>query len=161
MKSALYPGTFDPITNGHLDLIRRSLALFDKLYVAVLRNPLKDTLFSVEERLVLIRHCVSDLERIEVRQFEGLTVAFAQKLGVTALVRGVRLFSDFEYEFQMALTNRKLAAEIETIFLMPSEKYSYVSSSLVKDIVRHGGDISCFVPSFVEGALKEKFGRSG
>jgi len=156
MRTALYPGTFDPITNGHLDLIKRASRIFDHLVVAVADNPAKETLLTREERVSLLKASVKGLKNVEVRHFSGLTVEYARKLKVTAIIRGLRVFSDFEYEFQMALMNRKLVPEVETVFLVPSEQYTYVSSSLIKDIATFGGNISGFVPPPVAKKLKEK-----
>ncbi len=156
MRTALYPGTFDPITNGHLDLIKRASRIFDHLVVAVADNPAKETLLSGEERVSLLKASVKGLKNVEVRHFSGLTVEYARKLKVTAIIRGLRVFSDFEYEFQMALMNRKLVPEVETVFLVPSEQNTYVSSSLIKDIATFGGNISGFVPPPVARKLKEK-----
>jgi pantetheine-phosphate adenylyltransferase len=156
MRTALYPGTFDPITNGHLDLIKRASRIFDHLVVAVADNPAKETLLTREERVSLLKASVKGLKNVEVRHFSGLTVEYARKLKVTAIIRGLRVFSDFEYEFQMALMNRKLVPEVETVFLVPSEQYTYVSSSLIKDIATFGGNISGFVPPPVARKLKEK-----
>jgi pantetheine-phosphate adenylyltransferase len=159
MKKALYPGTFDPITNGHLDLIERALALFDGLVVAVAENPGKKPLFSLAERRELLGQALAGKPKVEIVSFGGLTAQLAQEQNVTAIVRGLRAVSDFEYEFQIALMNRKLAPEVETVFLMPSEKYTYLSSTVIKDVFRHGGDVSPFVPTPVLGALKLKFGK--
>ncbi|MBD3169869.1 MAG: pantetheine-phosphate adenylyltransferase [candidate division Zixibacteria bacterium] len=156
-KTALYPGSFDPITKGHIDIIKRALDIFDNLIIAVAANPAKDTLFSSSERVKLIRGALGDDERITVTHFTGLTSTFAQKSGVNAIIRGLRMVSDFEYEFQMALMNRKLVPEADTVFLMPSEQYTYLSSSLVKDISRYQGKIECFVPPNVAEALRKKF----
>jgi len=156
MRTALYPGTFDPITNGHLDLIERASRIFDHLVVAVADNPAKETLLSREERVSLLEASVKKLKNVEVKHFSGLTVEYARKLKVTAIIRGLRVFSDFEYEFQMALMNRKLVPEVETVFLVPSEQNTYVSSSLIKDIATFGGNISGFVPPPVAKKLKEK-----
>jgi len=157
MRTALYPGTFDPITNGHLDLIKRASRIFDHLVVAVADNPAKETLLTREERITLLSDSVEGLNNVEVKHFSGLTVEYARKLKVTAIIRGLRVFSDFEYEFQMALMNRKLVPEVETVFLVPSEQYTYLSSSLIKDIARFRGDISGFVPPPVAKKLTEKF----
>jgi len=160
MKIAIYPGSFDPITNGHLDLIQRALQLFDRLVVAIADNPDKKPLFSTEERLEMVKTTVKDLKRVKVVPFTGLLADLAKELKACALIRGVRAVSDFEFEFQLALMNRKLAPKTETVFLIPSEKYTYLSSNLIKDIARFNGDISCFVPKIVEKRLKEKFGFS-
>ncbi len=156
-KAALYPGSFDPITNGHLDIIKRALNIFDYLVIAVAVNTDKKTLFTKEERIELITGAVRDLDGVEVTSFTGLTAEFAKSKGVKAIVRGLRMVSDFEYEFQMALMNRKLMPEADTIFLMPSEKYTYLSSSLIKDIGKYNGKIECFLPPNVVEALGKKF----
>lgn len=158
MKKAIYPGTFDPVTVGHLDVIRRAAKLCDRLVVAVAASSRKNTWFSLEERVALLRAAVKGIQNVEVTQFDGLLVNFARKQKANVLVRGLRAFSDFEYEFQMALSNRKLAPDIETMFLMTSEAHSYVSSTTVKEIWTLGGDISGFVPKNVEQALKNKNG---
>ncbi len=158
MKSrALYPGTFDPVTLGHVDIARRAARLFDELIVAVADNPEKQTLFTVKERVGLLKESLRDIDHISITSFDGLTARFAKSVGAVAIIRGLRAISDFEFEFQMAMMNRKIEPEIEAVYLMPKDKYSYISSSLVKDIAKRGGDISCFVPPVVEGALKEKF----
>lgn len=159
MKKALYPGTFDPITNGHLDLIERALALFDDLIIAVAENPQKKPLFSLTERKELLKKVLFTFQRVEIIGFEGLTAQLAKEKGVTAIVRGLRAVSDFEYEFQIALMNRRLAPQVETVFLMPSEKYTYLSSTVIKDVFSHGGDVSGLVPQAVLEALKGKFGN--
>jgi pantetheine-phosphate adenylyltransferase len=156
MQKAIYPGTFDPVTVGHLDVIRRAARMCDRLVVAVAVSSRKNTWFSLEERVALIREAVKGIKNVEVTSFDGLLVNFARKQKAKVLVRGLRAFSDFEYEFQMALSNRKLAPDIETMFLMTSEAHSYVSSTTVKEIWRLGGDISGFVPKNVEKALKSK-----
>jgi len=158
-KAALYPGSFDPITNGHLDIIQRALQIFDFLIIGVAANPEKHTLFTDSERMAMLAEAVDGLDRIEVTSFTGLTTAFAKERGVRAIIRGLRMVSDFEFEFQMALMNHKLMPEADTVFLMPSERYTYLSSSLIKDIARHQGQIDCFVPSNVSKALKGKFAR--
>jgi pantetheine-phosphate adenylyltransferase len=160
MKIAIYPGSFDPITNGHLDLIQRALLLFDRLVIAIADNPDKKPLFSAEERLEMVKSTVKDLKRVKVVLFTGLLADLAKELEVSAFIRGVRAVSDFEFEFQLALMNRKLAPKTETVFLIPSEKYTYLSSNLIKDIARFNGEINRFVPKIVEKKLKEKFGFS-
>ncbi len=156
MKTAIYPGTFDPITNGHVDVARRAAALFDKVIVCVAVNTLKTPLFSGEERMRMIREAVKDIKNIEVEEFEGLLVDYARKKNAHAIVRGLRAVSDFEYEFQMALTNRKLCSEVDTVFLMPHENYTYLNSTIVREIARFGGDVSEFVPSHVRAELIAK-----
>ena len=155
----IYPGTFDPVTNGHIDLIRRALGIFDEVLVAVAdAGSDKNPLFSTRERVDFLKRATHDLgSRVTVESFDGLVVNFAQKKGAGTMIRGVRMFSDFEYEFQMALTNRKLNKEIETMFLMPHESYSYLSSRMIKEIARLSGDIRPFVPQYVEKALKSKY----
>lgn len=157
MRRAIYPGSFDPITNGHLDVIERAARLFDEVIVAVAVNSKKSGLFTTAERIALIEDVTSGNDRIRVTNFDGLLVDFASQQGASALVRGLRAISDFEYEFQMALMNRKLRPEIETIFLMPREEFTYVSSSIAKEIARLGGDISSLVPDTVGEALNSKF----
>ena len=160
MKIAIYPGSFDPITNGHLDLIQRGLLLFDELVVAIADNPNKEPLFPGAERLEIVKETVKDEKRVEVLLFTGLLANLAKERKACAIIRGVRAVSDFEFEFQLALMNRKLAPHAETVFLIPSEKYTYLSSNLIKDIARFDGDIACFVPEIVNRKLKEKFGFS-
>lgn len=157
MKKALYPGTFDPITNGHLDLVERALALFDGLIVAVAENPQKKPLFGIAERVELLKKALTGFPNVEIISFGGLTAQLAKERSVTAIVRGLRAVSDFEYEFQIALMNRRLAPQVETVFLMPSEKYTYLSSTVIKDVFSHGGDISGLVPQPVLEALNSKF----
>jgi len=156
---AVYPGSFDPLTNGHLDLIERSLRIFDELIVAVVTNPAKSALFTDTERMEMIREATRSFRHIEIMVFEGLLVDFVRKVGAGAIVRGLRAVSDFEYEFQMALMNRKLREEVETVFLMPHEAYSYISSRLIKEVAGYGGSVTGLVPPGVERRLTEKFGR--
>ncbi|MGC8594791.1 MAG: pantetheine-phosphate adenylyltransferase [Candidatus Kryptoniota bacterium] len=155
MRIAIYPGTFDPVTNGHIDVINRASRLFDKVIVCVAVNTSKAPLFTGEERAEMIRDAVSDLNNVEVEEFDGLLVEFARKKKAIAIVRGLRAVSDFEYEFQMALTNRKLDEEVDTVFLMPHEKYTYLNSTIVREIASFGGDVSQFVPAMVERKLRE------
>lgn len=154
--SAIYPGSFDPPTNGHLDLIERGSKIFDELIVAILRNPEKDPLFSLGERRRMLEIMTSDFRNVRVDTFDGLTVDYAIRIGANAVLRGIRALSDYEYELQMALMNRKLQPELETVFMMPAEQYSYVSSRLVREIANLGGSIQGLVPEMVEQRLKEK-----
>lgn len=158
MRIAIYPGSFDPVTNGHLDLIKRAFNLFDKLIVAIADNPEKKYLFTTKEREKMVKGTLKEGEKVEVLVFSGLLADLAKKTNAVAIIRGLRAVSDFEFEFQMALMNRNLAPQTETLFLMPSEKFTYLSSSLIKDIARFDGKISEFVPQVVEKALKKKFG---
>jgi pantetheine-phosphate adenylyltransferase len=158
MKKAIYAGTFDPITNGHLDLIQRAADLFDEIIVAVSSRPNKATLFSAGDRLKMVQESIRGLKGVKTKLFSGLLADFVSKTKAVAIIRGLRAVSDFEYEFQMALMNRKLAPGTETIFLMPSEKYTYLSSTLIKEIARNKGEISRFVPEIVAKKLKKKFG---
>jgi len=157
-RIGIYPGSFDPITRGHEDLITRSLAFVDRVVVAVAVNVAKQPLFTQDERLRLIRETVND-SRVEAKAFDGLLVDFAKKVGATVIVRGLRAVSDFEYEFQMALMNRNLAPAIETVFLVPAFDLTYLSSSLVREVARFGGDVSALVHPAVQQALKQKYGR--
>ncbi|HEV2671476.1 MAG TPA: pantetheine-phosphate adenylyltransferase [Gemmatimonadales bacterium] len=157
-RIAVYPGSFDPITKGHEDLIRRSLEFVDRLIVAVAVNVAKQPLFSLEERVALIRAAVTDA-RVDVQSFDGLLAEFATTVGAAVIVRGLRAVSDFEYEFQMALMNRNLAPKIETVFLVPAFDLTYLSSSLVREVARFGGDVSSLVHPAVQKALKRKFAK--
>lgn len=156
-QKAIYPGSFDPVTYGHLDIIKRALNIFEEVVVAVASNPGKKPLFSLKERVKMIKQATRDLDRVIVEDFNDLVVEYAHRKKIRVIIRGVRMISDFEYEFQMALTNRKLAPDIETIYLMPSESYSYISSKLLKEAAGLGADISHFVPKFIDSALKAKF----
>ncbi len=156
MVSALYPGSFDPVTRGHLDLIERALPLFDHLTVAVAINSSKTPTFTPDERVAMLREVLPHPARVTVTTFRGLVVDFCKAQGIGAILRGVRTVSDFEFEYQMALTNRHLAPGIETVFVMPSVQYSYVSSSLIREIVRNGGDVAHFLPQQVEQRLRER-----
>ncbi len=155
-KVAIYPGSFDPITNGHIDIIKRASLMFDKVIVAVAQNKNKKPLFSEQERVEMIRDSIVEIPHVSVDSFQGLLVKYAQETGSIAIIRGLRAVSDFEYEFQMALMNRKLAKDIITVFLMPHERYSYLNSSIVKELVMLDGDIDCFVPVHVKEKLLEK-----
>ena len=155
-KIAVYPGTFDPITYGHIDLIKRASRIFDKVIVAVAHNQPKGTLFSVGERVAMLKDVVKGMENVAVDDFDGLVVDYVKKQGSCVMIRGLRMLSDFEYEFQMALTNRKLVSDIETIFMMPHEEYSYVSSKLIKEAAMFGADLTKFVPKACAEALKSK-----
>jgi pantetheine-phosphate adenylyltransferase len=157
MRIAVYPGSFDPITNGHLDVIERALSLFDRVIITIAVNSAKAPLFSTNERIALIREAVHTLPDVEVDVFSGLIVDYARQRGAVALVRGLRAVSDFEYEFQMALMNRKLAGDLATVFLMPHERFTYLNSSIIRELSRHHTDVSEFVPPAVARALKEKF----
>jgi pantetheine-phosphate adenylyltransferase len=156
MKVAVYPGTFDPITNGHIDIIQRAATLFDRVIVAVATNPQKKPLFSVEERMDMIAEVTKNLPQVEIDHIEGLMVDYAIKKRAHAIIRGLRAISDFEYEFQMALVNRKLSEELVTVFLMPRENYTYLNSSIVKEVAHFGGNIKCFVPEYVRQKIQAK-----
>ncbi len=156
-KKAIYAGTFDPMTLGHLDVLERAVRIFPELIVAVAAVTGKNTLFSQEERVGLVRASVAGFPNIAVQPFEGLLVDFARSQNISVIIRGLRAFSDFEYEFQMALTNRRLAPDIETLFLMPKQDYSFLSSTNIRQVASLGGDVTTFVPAAVEAALKRKF----
>lgn len=158
MKTAVYPGTFDPITNGHSDIIARASVLFDRVVVAVAGNPGKQPVFGLEERVKLARKVLADLENVEVMEFDTLLVDFAREIGANVILRGLRAVSDFEYEFQLAGMNRRLAPDLETMFLTPAEQYTYISSSLVREISALGGDVKDFVHPVVAVALQKKAG---
>jgi pantetheine-phosphate adenylyltransferase len=155
-QKALYPGTFDPPTNGHVDLIQRGAKLFDHLTVAVLNNPGKDPLFTVEERVEMLKEVTAGIGNVSVATFDGLMVEFARQQGASAVLRGIRAISDYEHEFQMALMNRRLAPEVETVFLQPAGRYSFVSSRMVKEVFSFGGDVSSLVPPNVLKRLKRR-----
>lgn len=157
MRTAIYPGTFDPITYGHIDIIKRATTLFDKVIIAVATNPSKSPLFSVEERVDIIKHVIIGIENIEVDSFNDLLVNYALKKKAIAVIRGLRAISDFEYEFQMALMNRKLNRDVQTVFLMTGLRWIFTSSSIIKEAVQFGGDIESMVPAVVYAALKEKY----
>jgi len=157
IKKAVYPGSFDPITNGHVDIIQRGLRIFDKIIVAVLENPVKNPLFPAEERVRMIKKVFEQEKRIEVKSFHGLLVEFAARNKAQIVIRGLRAVSDFEYEFQMALMNRRLREDVETFFMMPSVNYTFLRSKLVKEVFALGGSIKDLVPPLVERRLHEKF----
>ncbi|MDH5526018.1 MAG: pantetheine-phosphate adenylyltransferase [Nitrospirota bacterium] len=155
-RHAIYPGTFDPVTNGHLDILHRGLAVFGQVTVAVSESTAKSPMFSLDERLEMLRQALADTPRVTVLPFSGLVVEFARACGADALLRGLRAVSDFEYELQMALMNRRLADDIETVFLMPSEEYTYLSSSIVRSVATAGGEVDSLVPAGVAERLKQK-----
>jgi pantetheine-phosphate adenylyltransferase len=156
LTRAVYPGSFDPVTNGHIDLIKRSSALFDEVVVAILRNATKTPLFSVEERKEMLDEAVRDLKNVTVTSFAGLLVDYVENIEASVIIRGIRAISDYEYELQMALMNRRLSSKIETVFMLPAEAYSFLSSRLVKEIAQHGGSIQGLVPEDVEKRLADK-----
>jgi len=153
-RTVVYPGTFDPVTFGHIDVIRRVSSIYDRVLIAVAKSEEKSPLFPVDERVEMIKEVIQDLENVEVEGFEGLAVDYARARSSRVVVRGLRMISDFEYEFQMALTNRKLDPDIETVFMMPNEDFSYLSSRLIKEVSRLGADVSAFVPANVVAKLK-------
>ena len=158
---ALYPGTFDPPTNGHIDLIQRGARLFDHLIVAILVNPVKNPLFTIEERIEMLKEATSSMGNVSIATFDGLMVDFARQQGVSAVLRGIRAISDYEYEFQMALMNRRLAPEIETVFLQPAGRYSFVSSRMVKEVFSLGGDVTGLLPPSVLKRLRARLNHAG
>lgn len=157
MKRGIYPGTFDPVTNGHLDLVQRGMRIFDEIIIAVAPSPRKEPLFTIEERLRMIREAVKEYRNVKVEAFSGLLVDYAKSKGGVAIIRGLRAVSDFEYELQMALMNRRLDTEVETVFMMPSEEYSFLTSTIVKEVASFGGSVTGLVPDAVEKALDDKF----
>jgi pantetheine-phosphate adenylyltransferase len=156
MRTAIYPGSFDPLTNGHLDVIQRATKLFDRVIIAIARSEGKHPLFTLEERLGLVQKAVRHLQNVETDAFDGLLVEYAARRSAQAVVRGLRAVSDFEFEFQLALMNRKLNERVETIFMMPKDTYTFLSSRMVKEIAQLGGDVGAFVPAHVQAALKKK-----
>jgi pantetheine-phosphate adenylyltransferase len=160
MRTVIYPGSFDPLTNGHLDIVNRAARLFDRVVVAVAKNESKSPLFAVKERLELVQESVAEIKNVEADSFDGLLVEYVEQQGGQAVIRGLRAVSDFEFEFQLALMNRKLNERIETIFMMPKDTYTFLSSRIVKEIARLGGNVESFVPPHVGRALRKKFGFS-
>jgi len=159
IRVAVYPGTFDPVTNGHIDLVERSLRIFDKVIVAVAENPRKAPLFSLEERVALFKKAMRNRRNMVIEGFDGLLVDYVKNKRAVGIIRGLRAVSDFEYELQMALMNRRLDNTIETVYLMPSEDYSFITSTIVKEAASYGGDVSSLVPAVVVAKLKERFNR--
>ena len=159
-KTAVYPGSFDPVTNGHLDIIKRAAKTFDKVYVAILTNSAKSPKFSMDERIDWLERATKEMTNVEIVSFSGLLVDFAKEIGANIIIKGLRAVSDFEYEFQMALTNRKLQPDIETMFLMTNGRYSYLSSSIVKEIANYGGSLEGFVPDFMIEEIYEKIKKN-
>ena len=160
MKIVIYPGTFDPVTNGHIDVIKRAIDLFDKVVVTVARNPVKFSMFTVDERLVMLKESLKEFPSVSVDSFNGLIVDHAKAVGAVGIIRGLRAISDFEFEFQMALMNRKLSENLRTIFLMPHEKYTYLNSTIIRNLAQFKGDVSDFVPPIVVKMLEEKVANS-
>src|SRR3990167_3930996 len=158
-KRAVYPGMFDPVHNGHVDVIQRSLRIFDELIVAVVANPSKEPLFTVKERLEMIDECTAGMSRMRITSFDGLLIDLVHREQADCIVRGLRAISDFEYEFQMALMNRKLRQTVETVFMMPHEKYTYISSRLIKEVASFGASVTGMVPPLVEKRLGERFAK--
>ena len=159
MKKAIYPGSFDPVTNGHIDLIRRGLKVFDRIVVAVSENPHKVPLFTLKERVEMMKESLSKIKNAEVACFDGLLVKYAERRGINVIIRGLRVMSDFEYEFQMAQINHKLSPGVEIVYMVPAEVYTYISSSAIKELAMLGGAYDCLVPRCVKMKLREKFGR--
>lgn len=157
MRKVIYPGTFDPVTNGHIDIVKRAIDLFDEVVVTVAKNPTKTSLFTVEERVEMLRKSLDEFPNVIVDWFDGLVVDHAREVGAVGIIRGLRAISDFEYEFQMALMNRKLFSGLKTIFLMPHEKYTYLNSTIIRNLAQFKGDISDFVPEAVEKKIRAKF----
>jgi len=157
-RIAIYPGSFDPVTNGHLDIVERGLKLFDKVIVAIMYNPGKEGLFTIEERIEMIKDSLKKFSNVEIDTFDGLTVEYAKRRKAQGILRGLRAMSDFEYEFQMALMNRKLNREVQTIFLMTGLRWIYTSSSIIKEAAQFGGNVNGMVPALVQRKLKRKFG---
>jgi pantetheine-phosphate adenylyltransferase len=160
MRTVIYPGSFDPLTNGHLDVIYRATKIFDRVVVAVASNDSKHPLFTLQERVAMVDESIRELTSVETDSFDGLLVNYAQNIGAQAIIRGLRAVSDFEFEFQLALMNRKLNEDVETIFMMPKDTYTFLSSRIVKEIARLGGDVSTFVPAHVREALAARFGST-
>lgn len=158
-KTAIYPGTFDPITLGHLDILKRASKLFDHVIITLAINSNKTPLFSQEERLEFIRDAAKNIPNVSVDSFEGMLITFAEKIGASAVIRGLRAVSDFEFEFQLALMNRKQNEDITTVFLMPNEKYTYLNSSIIREVAKFGGDVSSFITPLVAQKLREKFSK--
>jgi pantetheine-phosphate adenylyltransferase len=159
IRRAIYPGTFDPVTYGHMDIIKKAKDLFDEIIVTVAVNPTKNPLFTLQERLDLLNESLRDYENVYVDSFNGLIVDYARQVGAISIIRGLRAVSDFEYEFQMALMNRKLATDVTTVFLIPHEKYTYLNSTIVRNLASLQSDVSDFVPPAVQSAMKEKFSK--
>lgn len=159
MRKVIYPGTFDPVTYGHIDIVRRAVDLFDQVVVTVAVNPTKQPLFTTEERVEMLKESLKDFDRIIIDSFDGLTVEHAKQVGAIGIIRGLRQISDFEFEFQMALMNRKLAGDITTIFLMPHERYTYLNSTVIRNLASLQADVSNFVPPNVHESLKKKFAK--
>ena len=157
MRTVIYPGSFDPMTNGHIDIVRRAARLFDNVIVAIANNEEKKPLFTLKERAALVQESVQELPNVRVDSFNGLLVHYVEQAGGQAVIRGLRAISDFEFEFQLALMNRKLNERVETIFMMPKETYTFLSSRIIKEIARLGGEVKAFVPAHVEAALKKKW----